>query len=115
MQPKKTKRQTPENTKVRDPLKRLLELRGWYVKILHGNKYQSGLPDLFALHKSYGQRFIECKLPGMVGSSWTISQRQEFPKLVDYGLQIWVLVAPTEHEYKKLFQPPNFLEYWLLK
>lgn len=115
MQPKKLQRVSRENTEVRDPLKRLLQLRGWYVKVLHGNKYQSGLPDLYATHKVHGTRFIECKLPGMVGSAFTKAQREVFPKLIDNGTSIWILVAATEYEYKKLFCPSNFMEYWLIK
>lgn len=104
----------PED-KIRDNIKKFLEGLGWYVKIIHGGKYQDGLPDLYCTHRKYGIRWVEVKLPGMKGSSFTKSQKVTFPKLSDNGTPIWVLTAPTETEYAKLFKQENWFEYFMLK
>jgi hypothetical protein len=77
--------------------------------------YQSGFPDLYATHAKYGCRWIEVKLPGMKKSRFTKAQMTEFPKLVNNGTPIWILTGATEYEYRKLFQPCNWMEYTLLK
>lgn len=93
----------------------LLQGRGWIVRIVHGSLYQSGLPDLYATHKQYGPRWIEVKLPNMIGSRWTAAQQKTFPELSSNGSPIWIMVSDSESEYRKLFQPENWLEYFLLK
>lgn len=89
----------------------MLEIRGWYVKSTHGNMFQAGLPDLFATHKEYGQRWIEIKLPGFRGSKFTAAQMEVFPKLSANGSGIWVLTEPTTIEYDKLFREENWYQY----
>jgi hypothetical protein len=93
----------------------MLQRYGWIVKIIHGSALQSGLPDLYCTHQKFGPRWIEVKLPNMDGSRWTSEQKKWFPILSSNGTPIWVLVAATESEYRKLFQPENWLEYFLLK
>lgn len=107
-------RQGPE-AKIRAEIVIFLTHRGWYVKITHGSAYQSGFPDLYCTHKKYGIRWVEVKLPNMIGSRWTDAQREEFPNLSSNGTPIWILTGANEQEYKKLFQPENWLEYYLLK
>lgn len=88
-----------------------LEARGWHVLVTHGNMYQQGLPDLLACHKDFGHRWIEVK--NLDAFSFTPAQRRWFP-LMDKGAQpmkIWILVAATEDEYRKLFQEPNWYIY----
>ena len=114
VEPFKGKREAPE-TKVRGEIITFLEHRQWYVKILHGGVYQSGFPDLFATHKNHGIRLIEVKLPNMSGSRFTKHQRECFPLFVSNGAPIWILTAATEYEYRKLFAPCNWMEYFLLK
>lgn len=87
-----------------------LELRKWYVKILHGNIYQAGMPDLFACKRSSGWRFIECKQP--VKYMFTEDQCDTFPKLASAGVNLWILTAATEHEYNKLFLPCNWYHFF---
>jgi hypothetical protein len=115
MEAKKLKNRHGPEYHVRAAIIKMLEGYGWIVKIVHGSMYQSGLPDLYCTHKKYGPRWIEVKLPNMVGSRWTAEQYKTFPILSDNGTPIWVLVAATETEYKKLFMPENWLEYFLLK
>ena len=89
-------------------------LRGheWFVRVMHGNLYQTGFPDLFASHRSYGIRLIEVKNP--VKYSFTPAQLETFPMFAANGAGIWILVAATEDEYKKLFRPPNWYHYFSL-
>jgi hypothetical protein len=108
------KRERKEDVFVRDPLKRYLEVRGWKVKIIHGGKFQYGLPDLYATHKRYGPRWIECKLPRMQGSQFTKAQLEWLPIMDANGSPVWVLTAANEHEYKKLFKKSNLTEMMLM-
>ena len=77
--------------------------------------YSSGFPDLFATHKKYGPRWIEVKLPGMVGSQFTRAQKKVFPELGNNGTRIWILTSDSDEEYKKLFKEDNWIEYFTLK
>jgi len=80
----------------------------WFVKPTHGNMYQSGFPDLYCAHRKYGQRWIEVKLPGMIGSKFTSAQLDTFPQLAAAGVGIWILTSHEECELRKLFGPPNW-------
>lgn len=104
----------PEDT-IRDALRTFLEDRGWYVVIMHGSLYQSGIPDLLCCHKKHGIRFVEVKLPSMKGSRFTNAQHTVFNALSNNGCPIWILTAASENEYKKLFQRENWFEYYLMK
>ncbi len=86
-----------------------LTLRGWFVKSTHGNMYQSGFPDLYACKRRYGTRWIEVKNP--LSYKFTPAQMEDFSRLTAEGVGIWILVAATELEYKKLFLPPNWWSY----
>jgi len=97
--------------KVEDSIREMLAQRNWFVIKTHGNAYQSGIPDLFATHKVYGQRWIEVKLPEMMGSKFTNAQFNVFPDLVSNGAGIWVLTSATDLEYDKLFKACNLSAY----
>jgi hypothetical protein len=105
-----------------DPEKRIqkaiidmLTLKGWFCLSTHGNAFQKGLPDIYATHPSYRQRWIEVKLPQMKGSKFTKAQTDTFAKLIAFGSPIWILTAATEEEYNKLFKPSNYHYYLALK
>jgi hypothetical protein len=91
---------------------RMLEAKGWAVASTHGTALQAGFPDLYASHAKMTPciRWIEVKQP--VGYKITDAQRKWFPKFTLAGTGIWILCAATEHEYSKLFRPPNWQEYW---
>ena len=95
--------------KIQDALIKFLRERGWFVKVMHGNMFMSGMPDLFAIKKQHGQRLIEVKQP--VKFTFTPAQWLDFPRMVAEGARIWVLTAATEEEYKKLFKRPNLWVY----
>lgn len=86
-------------------------MRGWFVKSTHGNMYQAGFPDLFAAHSKFNYRWIEVKLPGMVGSRFTPAQIEWFPKFVANGSGIWILTSVCQEEYDKLFKACNWWHY----
>lgn len=96
-------------SKIQAEIIKFLEERDWLVKNMHGNAYQMGIPDLYAAHKRYGSRWIEVKKP--IGYAFTPAQLDYFPQLSSKGIGIWILVAATETEYKKLFYPANWYTY----
>lgn len=105
MNPYTPRRKSDRENQMRDALKAKLEARGWYVKITHGNAFQSGLPDLYATHSKYGIRWIECKLPE---GRFTSAQLDTIPKMSAHGSGVWVLVDATDAEIEKLFGPENW-------
>ncbi len=88
----------------------LLNSRGWFTMETYGNAFQKGFPDIWASHKQFRNRWIECKNPKKY--TLTAAQRECFPKLADHGAPVWILVAATEEEYAKLWQPPNWKAFW---
>jgi len=95
---------------IRRDIIELLKARGWLVEITHGNQYQSGLPDLYVAHPRYGKRWIDAKNPGEY--TFTRAQKQKWPVWDEFGIGIWILIAGTQEEYDKLFQAPNWRQYW---
>ena len=104
------KTEGPE-AKIREAIRILLAKKGWYAIITHGNMFQSGLPDIFACHSRYGQRWIEVKDPLRNGDVFTAAQHDVFPKMCANGSGVWVLVGDSESEYNKLFERPNWQFY----
>lgn len=98
-------REKPEQ-KIQDRIIAFLKERGWVVMVTHGNTFQKGFPDLYALHPRYGQKWIEVKNP----KKWkfTPAQKQYFPHFDEAGVGIWVMMEASEDEYKKLFGEPNW-------
>ena len=114
MEPRKLKHNHPEATLQANIIK-MLESRGWVVRVMTASKYLSGLADLYCTHKKYGSRWIEVKLPDMKGSRWTPAQREWFPIFSMNGTPIWVLTGAKESDYKLIFGPENWFFYMLIK
>lgn len=91
---------------IQEDIIKMLRLKGWTVRHLHGNMYQQGFPDLYAARKGV-QRWIEVKNP----KSWHFeeSQLEFFHELAKQGVGVWILFGATELEYAKLFKPANFI------
>lgn len=106
--PRKTSKNGPE-AKIQKDIIDFLTVREWFVKETHGNMYQSGFPDLYCCHRMYGSRWVEVKNPEKY--SFTPAQLETFPMFGAKGVGIWVLVAATEVEYRKLFGPANWYTY----
>lgn len=100
------KRLQPEQ-KIQKDIITMLENKGWFVKVMHASDLLSGIPDLWACNRKYGQRFIEVKLPRMVGSKFTKAQLRDFPKILAENIGIWILTAANEQNYKRLFDHEN--------
>lgn len=89
---------------------RYLRDRQWLVERMIGNAYQIGIPDIYVGHFDYGTRWVDLKNP--VAYEFTKAQRQKWPLWAKHGVGIWIITAATDEEYRKLFQPPNWREYW---
>jgi hypothetical protein len=111
MKPLKLHSKSRPEDRIQKAVRDMLTIKGWYVVRIIGNKFQSGLPDLYATHYMYGSRWIEIKLPGMKGSKFTPAQQERFPKLCANGSGVWIITAATEDEYKKLFKKYNWWHY----
>ena len=93
----------------KDLIKYLRE-RGWLVEVMHGNAFQQGIPDLYVHHPRAGSRWIDVKNPK--NYSFTKAQRRKWPLWDLFSCGIWILTAATQEEYDKLFDPPNWQDYW---
>jgi len=109
MEPAKLKVNTRPEAKIQDRLIKRLLMEGWYAKSTHGNAYQSGFPDVFAAHVSYGSRWIEVKLPK--GSKLEASQRETFHEFAKQNVGVWILTDHGDWEYNKLFKPANWYTF----
>jgi hypothetical protein len=96
--------------RIQDDLKKYLAARGWLVERMIGNAWQIGIPDLFVHHPKWGSRWIDVKCPDH--RTFTRAQKQKWPQWERFGLGIWILTAADQSAYDKLFQPPNWREYW---
>lgn len=86
------------------------EARKWIVKVMHGNMYQSGVPDLYIAHKLYRARWVEIK---NTEGSYQLEESQVrfFTLLSSVDIGVWVLGPVCEDEYKKLWLPSNWHAY----
>ena len=87
---------------------RYLQDRNWHVERMVGNAYQTGIPDIYAMHIEFGQRWIDLKNP--VSYEFTAAQRRKWPIWAAYGTPIWIITC--NDDYPKLFEPPNWRKYW---
>lgn len=108
----------PESVRVRNPIRHLMEQRGWICRLVPADTYHVAFPDMWACHKTAGERWIEFKVRRSASLSFTDAQEQWFPKLCDNGMRLWVLASEydlrlnvnrlhLEQLYLKLYQEPN--------
>jgi hypothetical protein len=95
---------------IQQALIEFLKTRDWLVEPTHGSVYQTGFPDLYLFHPKWKERWVDCKVAGRY--SFTSAQRIKWPEWSGKGVGIWILTAATEDQYAKLFQPPNWLDFW---
>lgn len=100
--PKHTVRTGPE-AKGAKRLRIYMEARDWWFKKLSGSIYQSGMPDLLALHMIHGLRWIETKVEGGYLRDSQVHICATFAK---YGQQVYVL--RDERDYPLLFRVDEF-------
>lgn len=107
MRYKKPQTRLQTETKASNTLRKFMEARGWYLVKLHGNVYQSGMPDLYCGHILHGYRWIEMKAPG---GKLRPSQMTRFAELREVGIEVYVL--ESYHHYDRLFKDRgNWLHY----
>lgn len=97
----------PESTLV-GKIARDMRQRGWFVKKIHGNRYQSGLPDLYCAHALHGSVWIEVKMPNRRRQKFGgLSERQvaEFNKMRKHLVPIWVIYSVDD--LKELYKNPE--------
>ncbi len=109
-----------ESVRIVNPFTILLKARGWHVENIHGNQFQSGLPDQYICKQGQHPRWIEYKVfDAWFKTSITLAQRTKFPLLDANGTLIFIIAAQDlrgpakqgerERLYKKLFQEPNWM------
>ena len=96
-------------SKIVNSIMDMLSVRGWFCIKIHGNKYQKGLPDIYAAHSSLKTRWIEVKDPTRTGDVFTPAQHAMFPLMMKHGAPVWVLTGHTRDQYFLLFDKAN---YW---
>ena len=97
------KKQIPLEAKIEKDFLGTMMLRGWYFIKTHGNKYQSGFPDLYGIHSHYGTRWVELKREN---GRFTDAQMYVFPKFAQKKIGVWVITG--EHAYDSLHGPANW-------
>lgn len=107
----KIQKRDRKEARIQDEIENKLRLLGWFVKSTHGSIYQHGLPDVYAAHTKYGQRWIEIKNPD--GFKFTASQRETFPLMAAAGVGIWIATA-VEQVPDILHKAPNWYMYMYL-
>jgi hypothetical protein len=95
---------------IQEALVEFLTVRGWRCDETHGSVYQTGFPDIYIAHPKWGKRWIDCKVAGKY--SFTNAQKVKWPEWEKAGTGIWILTAATYEEYRKLWQPPNWRQFW---
>lgn len=93
--------------KIQQEIVNRLTLMGFYCKITHGSEFQTGFPDVYVAHTSYGTRWIEVKQPGNT-VRFEESQIDSFTQMALHGVGVWVLQGSTDYEIRKLFAPANW-------
>lgn len=76
-----------------DEIRDALRDQGWEVLKFHGNRFQAGIPDLYAMRKGIG-KWIEVKSPGAM--KLTRAQKMIFPQYERGGVPVYVLVSVDE-------------------
>jgi hypothetical protein len=111
MEPKNVARNNKEAILQKKIVLKLRSLE-WLVKETHGNLYQWGLPDLYAAHYTYRERWIEVKIPGRTpGNVFTQAQHKFFRELQSKRIGVWVLTSDSDEEINKLFGEANWWHY----
>lgn len=85
---------------------RFLEQQGWCHDKIHGTMYQTGFPDYWISHPTFGGRWLELKRPG---GKLTASQKAKFSKWAKFGTKVFVMTSIRD--YKVLFGEANWMYY----
>jgi hypothetical protein len=102
----KPKPQPELEKSIQKRITKALTEEGWFAKWTHGNKFQSGVPDVYAYHRVYGPRWIEVKKPR--GSRLEDTQIEVFTAWEVRRIGVWIL---TDADLPLLLGPPNWREF----
>ena len=111
-----------ETLKIGDPLKYYMEHLGWKLIKTHGNQFQQGLPDYYAMHSTYTPKWIEVKVHGR---PLTPAQKALFPIMLSHNVLLWIIdghdfrgeagLTSLKSAYQKLFKPSNAALYLIAR
>jgi hypothetical protein len=110
MEPKKFRSKHGPEYLIQKNFINYLKIRGWEVERMIGNMLQKGIPDIYCMHRKHGQRWVDLKNP--IDYEFTNAQILKWPKWEAAGTGIWIITGWKDVDYDKLFQPPNWREYW---
>ncbi len=88
----------------------------WHVTNIHGNKFQSGMPDSFWCKAGMHDRWIEYKIIYGNSISFTPAQMKKFPVLIAAGVWVYIICTRTplrndypsrQRLYNKIMKEPN--------
>jgi hypothetical protein len=121
MKPFKARGGRKPETKRQKEWIRFLTARGWVVKETHGSAYSSGWPDLFIFRRigkaktwrPGDHKWIDIKIVRSGKIHLTEAQHKFWPIMLNNGQGVWILTEVSDREYKKLFGPPNLVDYML--
>lgn len=85
---------------------------GWFVQNIHGNRFQSGLPDLYCHIREFPHRWVEIKTPNRSRERHGgLSDRQlaKFREMSSHGIGIWIITSVEE--CKLLYGDANWRQY----
>lgn len=105
MQFKDVRVQKNMETKLWITLKAAMRADGWYVKKMHGSKFQSGLPDVLAGHIKHGTVFIELKIPP---NTLSLRQQAEFRRMAQGGIRVYLIKSIEDYRSGVLLRAPNW-------
>jgi len=122
MKPFKARGGRKPETILQKNLIKFLQSKGWVTKETHGSAYSSGWPDLFIfrrigtakLWRPGDHKWIDTKILRNGKIHLTEAQHTFWPIMLKNGQGIWIMTEVSDREYKKLFEPPNLVEYMLM-
>ena len=110
--PKKKSRGKNPETKIYERIRDHLRYKGWFVQNIHGNIFQSGLPDMFCSHPNYPNRWVELKTPTRSNhkhGGLAPNQISKFKEMEAAGCGVWILTRVED--WHILMGPPNWKSY----
>ena len=103
----KVKRNNPEE-KIQNKIRKILKADGWVTEKMHGNQYQSGIPDLYCFHRKHGHRWVEIKTEK---GRLTHAQGVTFKAWEKAGLGVYILTHHSEINLLTDGSEPNWRRF----
>jgi len=110
MEPKRFRGGKGPEAKIQANFIRYLKVKGWHIERMIGNLLQKGIPDIYIMHPEHGERWVDLKNPH--DYEFTAAQIWKWPVWEENKVGIWIITGWADEDYDKLFQPPNWRQYW---